>query len=68
MAKKVAITGTVTPALREAVEDYRWSHRMSLSDVVTEAIETWARDKGVTVPAEVPESDQGGSDKSSRRR
>lgn len=67
MAKKVAITGTVTPALREAVEDYRWSHRMSLSDVVTEAIETWARAKGVTVASEVPAS-EGEGDKSARRR
>ena len=66
MAKKVAITGTVTPALREAVEDYRWSNRMSLSDVVTEAIETWASAKGVTVPTEQEDTAKGDKGTSKR--
>lgn len=58
MANKTAITGTIRPELREAVEDYRWSHRMSVSDVVGQALEVWAEAKGVKVPEPAAEPAQ----------
>lgn len=54
--KKIAITGTVTPALREAVEEYRWANRMSLSDVVTEALTEWSSARGLNTDGSEPET------------
>lgn len=53
--KKIAITGTISPELREAVENYRWDNRMSLSDVVTQALGEWADKRGVSVEKAEPE-------------
>lgn len=36
--KLVTVAGLVSPTVREAVETYRWQHRLSVSDVVREAI------------------------------
>ena len=60
MAKvdKVAITGTISPDMREAIEEYRWSHRMSLSDVVVSALRLWAKENGVNLPDEATEKPQ----------
>lgn len=47
------VTGGITPDLREAIEDYRWSARQTVSEVVREALESWSVGKGIwTPPAE----------------
>lgn len=38
----VTISGAVPALVSEAVEGYRWSHRMSRADVVKEALTEWA--------------------------
>lgn len=53
--KLVPVTGAITPELREVVEAYRWDHRQTTSDVVREALEVWAKDKGLVVESPKPE-------------
>jgi len=45
----VAVTGSVPPELKEALEDYRWSQRKTLSEVIREAVETFIESKGLEV-------------------
>lgn len=57
--KLVIISGSVTPELKEALEDYRWTVRQTMSAVVADAIAEFLASKGVEVPAAVeaaPES------------
>lgn len=48
--KRINVSGTVTPALHEFVEEYRWSHRLSKSDVINAALEEWGKAQGFTEP------------------
>lgn len=41
------VTGAVTPELREALEEYRWKNRKTVSEVVRGALETWAKGEGI---------------------
>lgn len=45
--KGVQVTGTVSAALAEAIEDYRWAHRMTRADVVATALKAWAEANGL---------------------
>lgn len=49
--KRINVSGTVTPALHEFIENYRWSNRKSKSDVINEALLSWAKGNGFTEPA-----------------
>lgn len=48
------LTGGVTPGTREAVESYRWQNRMTVSQVVRQAVEEWCakRDLKIVEPTE----------------
>lgn len=48
--KRINVSGTVTPALHEFVEEYRWSHRLSKSDVINAALVAWGEAQGFTEP------------------
>ena len=50
------ITGTIPAWLREAVEDYRWENRLTVSEVVRDAFEVWAQTRGVSAPAKSKEN------------
>lgn len=41
------VTGSVPAALREAIEEHRWSKRKTVSEVVREALEQWADREGL---------------------
>lgn len=56
-AKRVTVSGTVTPELHDFIESHRWANRMSKSDVVNEALAEWGTRHGHTVAAEAPEAD-----------
>jgi hypothetical protein len=45
--KGVQVTGTVSAALAEAIEDYRWANRMTRADVVAGALRQWAEANGL---------------------
>lgn len=45
--KNAPIAGTVPFELREIVEDYRWEQRLTVSQVLREAVETWAEVKNL---------------------
>ena len=47
----VTISGSVSAVLSEAVEDYKWSNRLSRADVLKEALTTWAESKNLLDPA-----------------
>jgi cytochrome oxidase assembly protein ShyY1 len=53
---RVTVAGTVTPELSEFVEDFRWKNRKNRSQVVSLAIESWAKSEGFVQPetGEVP--------------
>lgn len=53
--KRVNVGGTVTPDLHEFLEEYRWTHRMSKSDVINAALLAWAKGEGFE-PAETGEA------------
>ena len=53
-AQNSPVTGTVPAPLREAIEDYRWKNRMTVSDVVREAFEVWVREQGISTPDDAP--------------
>lgn len=38
-AKRQTVAATVSPEMYEKVQDYRWTHRMSVSDIVALALE-----------------------------
>lgn len=44
---KVTLSGAVSAVLNEAVEQHRWSSRMSRADVMTEALTEWADSRGL---------------------
>lgn len=48
---RLNVSGTVSPELHEFLEDYRWTNRKSRSDVVSEALEAWAKSNGFTPKA-----------------
>lgn len=50
----VPVTGAISPELREAVEAHRWQHRQTTSDVVREALELWAKAKGIVIEKPAP--------------
>jgi hypothetical protein len=62
-AKRVNVSGTVTPALNEFIEEHRWTNRLSKSDVINDALVAWGKSKGFTEPvaeaetAEAPKAD-----------
>ena len=50
--KRINVSGTVTPALHEFLENYRWDpkRRLTKSDVVNKALEAWAAAEGFVEP------------------
>jgi len=55
-----SVAGSVPASLREAVEAYRWQHRMTVSDVLRAALTDWATAHNLLEPetldtVEVPE-------------
>jgi hypothetical protein len=48
--KRINVSGTVTPALHEFLEEFRWSNRLTKSDVVNAALVEWAKAKGFEEP------------------
>ena len=44
------VTGSITVELREALENYRWPARKTMSEAVREGLEFWAKDKGIWSP------------------
>lgn len=44
------VTGSITLELREALENYRWPARKTMSEAVREGLEFWAKDKGIWSP------------------
>lgn len=57
------VTGAVTPELREALENHRWSNRKTLSEVIREAVEYWAQANDLWSPAGEAETSEGDADK-----
>lgn len=59
---RVTISGTVSPALSEFLDDYRWKNRKNRSTVVGEALLEWAKGEGFTEPevetGETPADDE----------
>ena len=47
---RVTVSGTVSPALGEFLEDYRWQNRKNRSAVVGDALLEWAKGEGFTEP------------------
>ena len=47
--KGVAVTGVISPGMREAIEDYRWKNRKTVSDVVRDAFDAWAAQNKIKV-------------------
>lgn len=68
--KNTPVTGTVSAELREFIEEYRWSNRKTVSEVVREAFETWGATVGYAPTAETGEAAQGDSEtvKTGRKR
>ena len=64
--ESVPVTGSIPVGLRDAIEEYRWANRKTVSEVVREAIEAYARDKGIKPAPTAPESDE--AEKPARRR
>ena len=48
---RVTVSGTVSPALGEFLEDYRWKNRLNRSAVVGNALAAWAKSEGFEEPA-----------------
>lgn len=55
--KRINVSGTVTPALHEFIEEHRWSNRLSKSDVINAALVAWGEANGFKEP-EVSEGDE----------
>jgi hypothetical protein len=49
-AKRVNVSGTVTPELNEFIEEHRWTNRLSKSDVINDALVEWGKAHGFTQP------------------
>lgn len=47
--KGIAVTGVVSPGMREAIEEYRWQNRKTVSDVVRDAFDAWAAQNKIKV-------------------
>ena len=47
----VTISGSVSAVLSEAVEDFKWSNRLSRADVLNRALTQWAESEGLLDPA-----------------
>ena len=41
--KRVVVSGTVPAPIKDALEDYRWANRFSLSSVLEEALTDWVK-------------------------
>jgi len=67
-AKGVVIAGTVSPEMKDAVEEFRWPNRMTVADVVVAAVTEYLETRGVKVAEPVAEvsddADKGKSAKS----
>jgi hypothetical protein len=48
--KRINVSGTVTPELHEFIEEFRWSNRMSKSDVINAALVEWGGKHGFSQP------------------
>ena len=54
----VTISGAVSAVISEAVESYRWAHRMSRADVVKEALTEWCKTRDLLETARTALVDQ----------
>jgi hypothetical protein len=48
--KRVNVSGTVSAALHEFIEEHRWANRMSKSDVINAALVKWGVENGFAEP------------------
>lgn len=60
------VTGGVSPEMREALEEYRWKNRKTISEVVREAIEFWAAANDVYPTAEMREAAEAEADEAAK--
>lgn len=60
------VTGGVSPEMREALEEYRWKNRKTISEVVREAIEFWAASNDVYPTAEMREAAEAEADEAAK--
>lgn len=47
----VTVAGTVTPVVKEAIEDYRWTARQNVSQFVTQAVQEKVSELGLDLDA-----------------
>lgn len=52
--KGLPVTGVVSPEMREAIEAHRWANRKTVSEVVRDAFDAWARENKIKVATPAP--------------
>jgi hypothetical protein len=50
--KGVQVSATISPELNQALEDHRWSVRLTKTELVRVAVEEYAHKHHLTLPAE----------------
>jgi hypothetical protein len=54
LTKGVQVSATISKELDQAIEDHRWSVRMTKTELVRTAVEEYAQNHGLKVTAEAP--------------
>jgi len=58
---RVNVSGTISPELDKFIEDYRWSNRMTKSQVISTALTEWGKGKGL-IPTDDEATEANGSE------